>query len=124
MRINDTTPIVYYCPQGRVGDGHCQDGMVGVVNPPDATALENYAKAASSVTLARYPDGGPFGGTFTTNGQVMTSSIDSVAPTATATASNPTVPYPTTVSTSEAGAMVKASLDAAVVAVVMAMLAA
>ncbi|KAL8698359.1 MAG: hypothetical protein Q9201_006616 [Fulgogasparrea decipioides] len=29
IMINDTKPIWYYCSQG----DHCQDGMVGVINP-------------------------------------------------------------------------------------------
>ncbi|EAU36269.1 conserved hypothetical protein [Aspergillus terreus NIH2624] len=30
VTVNDTTPIWYYCGQ----IGHCQAGMVGVINPP------------------------------------------------------------------------------------------
>lgn len=30
ITINDTTPIWYYCDH----IGHCQAGMVGVINPP------------------------------------------------------------------------------------------
>ena len=29
IMVNDTKPIWYYCSQG----DHCQDGMVGVINP-------------------------------------------------------------------------------------------
>jgi plastocyanin len=42
--VNDTSPIWYYCTQAR----HCQDGMVGVINPPQNETLEDYKKAAES----------------------------------------------------------------------------
>ena len=29
VMIKDTNPVWYYCSQGK----HCQDGMVGVINP-------------------------------------------------------------------------------------------
>ncbi len=64
MQINDTNPIIYYCSQGRYGGGHCQEGMVGIINPASATALQAYAEAAAKVVEATSPSAGPFGGTF------------------------------------------------------------
>ncbi|KAL8744069.1 MAG: hypothetical protein Q9190_003652 [Brigantiaea leucoxantha] len=45
--INDTKPIWYYCSQG----DHCQDGMVGVINPPAANksrTIESFTNLAKS----------------------------------------------------------------------------
>ncbi|KAL8736907.1 MAG: hypothetical protein Q9181_002203 [Wetmoreana brouardii] len=49
IMINDTKPIWYYCSQG----DHCQDGMVGVINPPAANqsrTIEAYGALAKKAT--------------------------------------------------------------------------
>ncbi|MCJ1247139.1 hypothetical protein MMC30_004350 [Trapelia coarctata] len=44
--INDTQPIWYYCSQGM----HCQEGMVGVINPSTTQTITQFAAAAKLVT--------------------------------------------------------------------------
>ncbi|KAL8757144.1 MAG: hypothetical protein Q9184_004291 [Pyrenodesmia sp. 2 TL-2023] len=49
IMINDTKPIWFYCSQGK----HCQDGMVGVINPPAANksrTIESFTKLAKQAT--------------------------------------------------------------------------
>ncbi|KAL8806706.1 MAG: hypothetical protein Q9223_004566 [Gallowayella weberi] len=49
IMINDTKPIWYYCSQGK----HCQDGMVGVINPPAANksrTIESFTALAKKAT--------------------------------------------------------------------------
>ncbi|KAL8676662.1 MAG: hypothetical protein Q9186_006846 [Xanthomendoza sp. 1 TL-2023] len=49
IMINDTKPIWYYCSQG----DHCQDGMVGVINPPAANksrTIESFTALANKAT--------------------------------------------------------------------------
>ncbi|KAJ5624328.1 cupredoxin [Penicillium lagena] len=53
LTVNDTNPIWFYC--GQVG--HCQAGMVGVINPPSSGAdtLEAFKKAASGTKSSNVP---------------------------------------------------------------------
>ncbi|KAI4255095.1 MAG: hypothetical protein LQ352_002724 [Teloschistes flavicans] len=49
IMVNDTKPIWYYCSQG----DHCQDGMVGVINPPAANqsrTIESFTALAKQAT--------------------------------------------------------------------------
>lgn len=49
IMVNDTKPIWYYCSQG----DHCQDGMVGVINPPAANqsrTIESFTSLAKKAT--------------------------------------------------------------------------
>ncbi|KAL8641429.1 MAG: hypothetical protein Q9228_001748 [Teloschistes exilis] len=49
IMVNDTKPIWYYCSQG----DHCQDGMVGVINPPAANksrTIESFTSLAKQAT--------------------------------------------------------------------------
>ncbi|KAI4247250.1 MAG: hypothetical protein L6R40_001593 [Gallowayella cf. fulva] len=49
IKVNDTKPIWYYCSQGK----HCQDGMVGVINPPAANksrTIESFTALANKAT--------------------------------------------------------------------------
>lgn len=53
LTINSTDPIWYYCSQG----DHCQDGMVGVINPPSSGAsIDGYAMAASNADMNKSPE--------------------------------------------------------------------
>ncbi|MCJ1437491.1 hypothetical protein MMC27_006878 [Xylographa pallens] len=45
--INDTQPIWYYCSQGM----HCQNGMVGVINPPSNATVVQFAALAAKATV-------------------------------------------------------------------------
>jgi len=113
--INDTNPAVYYCSQGRYGGGHCQIGMVGIVNAADASALPKYAEAAKKVLLAHSPARGPFGGTFAANPNVASPS--SPSPTGTSASSSATRAGPPSASvTAGAAGVVGSSLEAAVAA--------
>jgi len=52
--VQDEKPIWYYCATGP----HCQNGMVGVINPPKDNAertIENY-RAAAAGTTTEVPD--------------------------------------------------------------------
>ncbi|KAJ6110145.1 hypothetical protein N7486_002380 [Penicillium sp. IBT 16267x] len=44
LTVNDTNPIWFYCAQV----GHCQAGMVGVINPSGSDTLDSFKSAASS----------------------------------------------------------------------------
>ncbi|KAL8753712.1 MAG: hypothetical protein Q9199_004856 [Rusavskia elegans] len=49
IMVNDTKPIWYYCSQGK----HCQQKMVGVINPPAANksrTIESFGELASKAT--------------------------------------------------------------------------
>ncbi|KAI9754060.1 MAG: hypothetical protein M4579_004880 [Chaenotheca gracillima] len=62
LTINDTEPIYYYCSQ----EEHCQGGMVGVINPPNDSALTDYRKASNGADENVAPKTGPMGGIFST----------------------------------------------------------
>ncbi|KAL8801805.1 MAG: hypothetical protein Q9182_004212 [Xanthomendoza sp. 2 TL-2023] len=52
--VNDTKPIWYYCSQG----DHCQNGMVGVINPPAANksrTIESFTALANKATANLSP---------------------------------------------------------------------
>lgn len=99
IMINDTNPIWYYCATGR----HCENGMVGVINPPknsaDRTLALYKAAAARANTVApgppsggeTDPDGpdGPIspGGSNTTTPDNTTSTPTSTTPSPTDTGS-------------------------------------
>ncbi|KAE8381337.1 Cupredoxin [Aspergillus bertholletiae] len=54
LTVNDTNPIWYYCGQ----IGHCQAGMVGVINPPGngSDTLAAFKSAASNASGSTVPD--------------------------------------------------------------------
>ncbi|KAF2673389.1 Cupredoxin [Microthyrium microscopicum] len=52
--VRDTQPMWFYCPQGR----HCQDGMVGVINPPTGQTVDTYKAAAAKAANNVVPSGG------------------------------------------------------------------
>ncbi|KAJ5771553.1 Cupredoxin [Penicillium odoratum] len=49
--VNDTNPIWLYCAQ----IGHCQAGMVAVINPPNQDALSMFKAAAAKVSESSEP---------------------------------------------------------------------
>jgi plastocyanin len=54
VTVNDTNPIWFYC--GQVG--HCQGGMVGVINPPSSgQTLAQYRSAAAGSKSSSSPPG-------------------------------------------------------------------
>lgn len=59
--VNSTDPIWFYCSL----DSHCQEGMVGVINPPSGQSISDYAMAAKSVAKASAPSVTPQGGVLT-----------------------------------------------------------
>ncbi|RDW85524.1 hypothetical protein BP5796_03849 [Coleophoma crateriformis] len=61
VTVNSTNPIWFYCSLAR----HCENGMVGVVNPPAGTPLDTYASAAAAVRAGTAP-ANPVGGVLTT----------------------------------------------------------
>ncbi|KAH7555627.1 hypothetical protein J3E72DRAFT_197250 [Bipolaris maydis] len=56
--ITDNQPIYVYCPQAQ----HCQQGMVMVINPPNAAAVTQYQNAAAQARNNIPPNGGVNGG--------------------------------------------------------------
>jgi len=59
--VTSTDPIWFYCSLQK----HCQNGMVGVVNPPSGKTIQDYSNAAQAVAAASAP-GGLTGGVLTT----------------------------------------------------------
>ncbi|KAF3922556.1 hypothetical protein ABW21_db0206890 [Orbilia brochopaga] len=51
INITSSEPVYFYCAQGR----HCQGGMVGIINPPNANAINDFKAAASKVPFAEIP---------------------------------------------------------------------
>ncbi|KAJ6256860.1 hypothetical protein Dda_8730 [Drechslerella dactyloides] len=51
INITSTEPVYFYCAQGR----HCQGGMVGIINPPSADAINVFKAAASKVPFTEIP---------------------------------------------------------------------
>jgi len=51
LTVNDTNPVWFYC--GQVG--HCQAGMVGVINPSGSDTLDSFKSAASSANGQSVP---------------------------------------------------------------------
>ncbi|KAL8654924.1 MAG: hypothetical protein Q9226_003248 [Calogaya cf. arnoldii] len=54
IMVNDNKPIWYYCSQGK----HCQQKMVGVINPPAANksrTIESFGELASKATANLSP---------------------------------------------------------------------
>lgn len=58
IQVNDTNPIWFYCSTS----GHCQAGMVGVINPPQGQSVQDYAKAAGSASSNPSPNVPPGSG--------------------------------------------------------------
>ncbi|EKG17884.1 hypothetical protein MPH_04833 [Macrophomina phaseolina MS6] len=82
VTVNNTDPIWFYCSQGK----HCQNGMVGVVNPPAnnrSRTLAAYAAAAADVSQAETPAeirGGVFEAASASGGSATTPSSSASTP--------------------------------------------
>ena len=61
--ITDNQPMYIYCSQAQ----HCQQGMVMVINPPDANAVTQFANKAAKAKNNVSPKGGMSGGTVVNN---------------------------------------------------------
>ncbi|KAF2025150.1 hypothetical protein EK21DRAFT_104167 [Setomelanomma holmii] len=61
--ITDTQPMYIYCSQAQ----HCQQGMVMVINPPNAAAVQQYANKAANARNNVSPRGGISGGQMANN---------------------------------------------------------
>ncbi|OJJ05876.1 hypothetical protein ASPVEDRAFT_32221 [Aspergillus versicolor CBS 583.65] len=80
VTINDTNPVWFYCAQ----IGHCQAGMVGVINPPSggSDTLDAFKSAASTASAAPTPsavNGGVFGKPSETTSSASSSSSTSTS---------------------------------------------
>jgi len=75
--VTSTDPIWFYCSASR----HCENGMVGVVNPPSGQTKAEYAAAAASVASAAAPSSATGGvlasGTATSGASTSTGSTGS-----------------------------------------------
>jgi plastocyanin len=56
--VVDNQPMYIYCSQAQ----HCQQGMVMVINPPNAQAVQQYANKAAKARNNVSPQGGQSGG--------------------------------------------------------------
>ena len=61
--VTDTQPMYIYCSQAQ----HCQQGMVMVINPPNAAAVTKYQAKAAKAQNNVSPTGGLNGGTMINN---------------------------------------------------------
>jgi plastocyanin len=61
--IVDNQPMYIYCSQAQ----HCQQGMVMVINPPNAQAVQQYASKAAKAKNNVSPQGGLSGGQMLNN---------------------------------------------------------
>jgi len=76
--VNSTDPIWYYCSL----QAHCQEGMVGVINPPSGKTAADYARAAGQVGVVSAPAA--------LQGGVLTSIGTSSSPSSTSSSSKST----------------------------------
>ncbi|KAE8361206.1 Cupredoxin [Aspergillus caelatus] len=120
VTVNDTNPIWYYCGQ----IGHCQAGMVGVINPPasGSDTLEAFKSAASNANGDSVPSRVQ-GGTLSTSSpkssststsETSTHSTSTHSNTATTSASPTTTNSPSPTATNIAGNL-QASTDSSIV---------
>lgn len=137
--MNDTKPIWYYC--GQVG--HCQAGMVGVINPPSVSrgqrvywmmrltltrasgsdSLEAFKSAASNANGDSVPSkvqGGTLSTSSPKSSSTSTSETSTHSSTATTSASPTTTNSPSPTATNIAGNL-QASADSSIVFVLVLM---
>ena len=62
VSVTSTAPMWIYCSAKQ----HCQNGMVGVINPPSNATVDDFAAAAMSVAAASAPASSAEGGTLAT----------------------------------------------------------
>ncbi|KAJ5606612.1 hypothetical protein N7510_009393 [Penicillium lagena] len=82
LTVNDTNPIWFYC--GQVG--HCQAGMVGVINPSGSDTLDAFKSAASSANGDSVPSaaqGGILGTPSSSQSSTASSSMSATSSSAT-----------------------------------------
>ncbi|MCJ1484704.1 hypothetical protein MMC06_004877 [Schaereria dolodes] len=85
LTINDTTPLWFYCSQGK----HCQNGMVGVINPPNSTTTNTqpaFAAGAKNASANVAPKTGVLGGVLQSNSSAPGGTTNSVTSSATGSA--------------------------------------
>ncbi|RAQ47363.1 extracellular serine-rich protein [Aspergillus flavus] len=121
VTVNDTKPIWYYC--GQVG--HCQAGMVGVINPPasGSDSLEAFKSAASNANGDSVPSkvqGGTLSTSSPKSSSTSTSETSTHSSTATTSASPTTTNSPSPTATNIAGNL-QASADSSIVFVLVLM---
>jgi protein AFG1 len=88
VTVNNTDPIAYYCSQKQPAL-HCPNGMVGVVNPTNASSFANYAAAAKNAqTVAAPPT--VFGGVLGPAPQTSTTGSPTAGASSTATPTSTT----------------------------------
>ncbi|KAE9963694.1 hypothetical protein BLS_000081 [Venturia inaequalis] len=84
VKINSTDPIWYYCSV----NNHCQNGMVGVINPPSSgDSLSSYSSAAAKAGRS-VAGSGVSGGIVGTNGASLFGESGSASSTASGSASS------------------------------------
>ncbi|KAJ5319782.1 hypothetical protein N7508_000065 [Penicillium antarcticum] len=87
LTINDTTPLWFYCGQ----IGHCQAGMVGVINPPSngQDTLDSFKKAANTAVGSTIPASVQGGILEKSGAETLSSNSSSATVSASATTSEP-----------------------------------
>jgi len=84
VTVNSTDPMWFYCAQV----GHCQAGMVGVINPPaSGQTLDQFISAAQGTSASSMPpsvQGGVIGGKASSGGSASTGTSSTAAPASTA----------------------------------------
>ncbi|KAF3905317.1 hypothetical protein ABW20_dc0108763 [Dactylellina cionopaga] len=85
--VTSSDPIWYYCAQA----GHCQAGMVGVINPPTSgDTLAAFKSAAANADTKSTPSA-PFGGIISQGGSVSTAPVETTGAETTTHASTESV---------------------------------
>ncbi|KAF7133704.1 hypothetical protein CNMCM5793_005002 [Aspergillus hiratsukae] len=95
LTVNDTNPLWYYCGQ----IGHCEAGMVGVINPPSngpdtLDAFKSAAQNAEDTTVPAAVAGGTLGQPSNASTSATTSATTSSTSTPTSTATSTSSPSP------------------------------
>ncbi|KAI9930780.1 hypothetical protein MW887_011537 [Aspergillus wentii] len=101
LTVNNTDPIWYYCPR----TGHCEAGMVGVINPPTAgpDSLDAFRSAASNANGDSAPANVQGGIVGPSNPTETTTSASATSTTTSGSATTTTTGSPTPTATNVAG---------------------
>jgi len=92
--VADSNPIWFYCSQGK----HCQDGMVGVINPPKGNASRNidtYRALAAKAPANISPSGNYSGGKNSSSTLTYSNTLLPTADTTSSATSSSTAPAAT-----------------------------
>jgi plastocyanin len=116
VTINDTAPIWYYCGQ----IGHCQAGMVGVINAPSGgqETLENFKLAAANARGSTIPatvQGGLLGETKEPTSSTATQSTSQTTGSATSSTSSVTSSTGSATSSTSSGSNIGTAVGMAIV---------